>query len=60
MYGFYKETVETLGDSIRKYVDEWTLDGDLEKKLEDLIWTNTLIYGVGGAEAPTFNADFFQ
>ncbi|PPQ77390.1 hypothetical protein CVT25_010972 [Psilocybe cyanescens] len=60
MYGFYKETVETLGDSIRKYVDEWTLDGDLEKKLEDLIWTNTLIYGVGGAEAPTFNADFFH
>lgn len=60
MYGFYKQTVETLGDPIRKYVDEWTLDGDLEQSLEQLIWVNTLIYGVGGAEEPTFNADFFQ
>ncbi|KAH9482778.1 Baeyer-Villiger oxidase ptaJ [Psilocybe cubensis] len=60
MYGFYKTTVELLGDSIKKYVDEWTLEGDLEKSLEQLIWVNTLIYGVGGSEEPTFNADFFH
>lgn len=60
MYGFFAETVRTHGESITKYVDQWTLGGDLQKKLEELIWTNALIYGVGGSKAPTFNADFFQ
>jgi len=56
----YKETIATHGESIRNYVDEWTLDGDLQKKVEELIWTNALIYGVGGSKAnEKFNADFF-
>jgi hypothetical protein len=56
----YKDTLATHGESIRKYVDQWTLDGDLHKKLAELTWTNALIYGVGGSEATgQFNADFF-
>ena len=43
-----------------KYVNEWALDGDLDKKAEELIWTNVLIYAVGGSEEEgTLNADFF-
>ena len=57
---FYEETVKTHGDHIVKYVNEWALDGDLDKKVEELIWTNVLIYAVGGSEEEgTFNADFF-
>ena len=34
---------------------------DLDKKLEELLWTNVLIYDVGGLEkSGNFNADFFQ
>ena len=58
---FYQETVKSHGDNIVKYVNEWTLDGDLDKKVEELVWTNVLIYAVGGSEEEgTFNADFFQ
>jgi len=57
----HKNTIATHGESIRKYVDQWTLDGDLHKKLAELTWTNALIYGVGGSETPGhFNADFFH
>jgi len=58
---FYQNTVENYGDHIVKHVNEWTLDGDLDKKVEELLWTNVLIYAVGGSEEEgTFNADFFQ
>ena len=60
-FGIYKETVENHGTDIVKYVNEWTLDGDLDKKVEELLWMNVLIYAVGGSEEKaTFNADFFQ
>ncbi|KDR73017.1 hypothetical protein GALMADRAFT_745407 [Galerina marginata CBS 339.88] len=59
-YGFYKETVELHGDAIQKHVDQWSLNGDLQKKLDELVWTNALIYGVGGFEGDgKINADFF-
>jgi Questin oxidase-like len=58
---FYEEMVKNHGDHIVKYVNEWSLDGDLDKKVEELLWTNVLIYAVGGSEEEgTFNADFFQ
>ena len=58
---FYQETVKNYGDHIVKYVNEWNLEGDLDKKVEELLWTNVLIYAVGGSEEEgTFNADFFQ
>jgi len=58
---FYQETVKNHGDYIVKYVNEWTLEGDLNRKVEELLWTNVLIYAVGGSEEEgTFNADFYQ
>jgi hypothetical protein len=59
-FEFYKETVVNHGDDIVKYVNQWTLDGDLDKKVEELLWLNVLIYAVGGSEEKgTFNPDFF-
>jgi len=54
-------SIYASGDVIRKYVDQWDLTGDLQKKLEELLWTVVLIYGVGGSEkSGDFNADFFH
>ncbi|KAF8966045.1 hypothetical protein BDZ97DRAFT_1658223 [Flammula alnicola] len=57
---FYLDVMENYGDTIVKYVDQWTLDGELAKKVQELQWTNVLLYAVGGSEANgPFNADFF-
>ncbi|CAA7267855.1 unnamed protein product [Cyclocybe aegerita] len=57
---FALDTMRVHGKAIAKHVDQWTLDGDLSKKVEELLWTATLVYGVGGLEANGgFNADFF-
>lgn len=57
---FFPKLIETYGDAIVKYVDQWTLDGNLEKRVQELLWVNTLLYGVGGAvNKEQFNADFF-
>ncbi len=56
---YYQGFVETRGRVISKYVDEWTLDGDLDKKVHELLWVNTLLYGVGGsANKENFKPDF--
>ena len=55
----YKPVLDKAGDVVRDYVDQWDLSGDLDKKLEELLWTNVLLYGVGGSEkSGNFNADF--
>ncbi|CAA7267836.1 unnamed protein product [Cyclocybe aegerita] len=56
----YTDVMNMHGDAIAKYVGEWTLEGDLTRKVEELLWTQTLIYGVGGLEVTGgYNADFF-
>ena len=55
----YQEFVEARGSVISRYVDEWTLDGDIDKKVHELLWINTLLYGVGGsANNEDFKPDF--
>jgi hypothetical protein len=57
----YTNVLDKAGDVLREYVDQWNPTGDLQKKLEELLWTNVLIYGIGGSEKNgDFNADFFQ
>ncbi|KAH8102203.1 hypothetical protein BXZ70DRAFT_906177 [Cristinia sonorae] len=57
-------------DKLQNILDEWTIAPtreDLDKKIEELIWMNTVIYGVGGwggralSKDPSkeFNGDFF-
>ena len=56
----YTVALHKTGDAVRELVDQWDLTGDLHEKLEQLLWTNVLIYGVGGSEkSGDFNADFF-
>jgi hypothetical protein len=57
---FYPAVIQQFGKTLVKYVDQWSLDGDLEKKVQELIWTNALLYAVPGLEpSGQFNADFF-
>jgi hypothetical protein len=57
---YYTVGLHKIGDAVRKLVDQWDLTGDFHKNLEELLWINVLIYGVGGSEkSGDFNADFF-
>ncbi|KAF8641640.1 hypothetical protein AX16_009866 [Volvariella volvacea WC 439] len=61
---FYQTATSAFGGDIKKYVAQWSFDsskpGEVERKVEELIWTNVLLYGVGGwALNQDFNADFF-
>lgn len=57
-----------VGDALLEYVSKWSVDGndlaEVEEKFEELVWMNTLIYGVGGwsgrqrSENGEFLADF--
>lgn len=56
--------LETRSELVRKYAEQWTVNlanpMELENKIEELIWTNALIYAVGGwAKNRPFKADFF-
>jgi hypothetical protein len=55
---------QSHGKRILEYAELWTLDTsdakDVEHKIEELIWMNTLIYGIGGwSKTGGFKADFF-
>ncbi|KAF9005071.1 hypothetical protein BDQ17DRAFT_1424229 [Cyathus striatus] len=55
----YQRTHDKHGDAVKEYVDQWTLDGPIENKVEELIWAIVVIYGVGGyKDGRPFNADF--
>ena len=65
-----QRVARVVGDKLVGFLNEWTVSTeveDLEKKLEELFWMNTLIYSVGGwggreqgdDENKEFNGDFF-
>ncbi|EIW74935.1 hypothetical protein CONPUDRAFT_140309 [Coniophora puteana RWD-64-598 SS2] len=62
MFAAYGFTVTKRGPLIREYADSWTIDtlksGEIERKMEELFWMNTLIYAVGGWSEEEFKADF--
>jgi len=52
------------GIDIWRHVEQWTIDltqpGEIERKMEECIWTNTIIYAIGGWSKETgFTANFF-
>ncbi|KAF8915039.1 hypothetical protein CPB85DRAFT_1218283 [Mucidula mucida] len=65
MQEFFTETKKANSSAIVEYANQWTLNleepGDVHRKIEQLQWMNTLIYGVSGFNAPEkeFFADFF-
>jgi hypothetical protein len=40
------------GADVWRYAEQWTIDlsqpGEIERKMEECIWTNTIIYTIGG------------
>ncbi|KAG6906638.1 hypothetical protein DXG01_012836 [Tephrocybe rancida] len=60
----FTQVIEKHGDVLNEYVNQWTFDssnsGELERKIEELVWANVIIYGIGGwTKGKEFNADFF-
>ncbi|KAG1787279.1 uncharacterized protein HD556DRAFT_1448927 [Suillus plorans] len=52
------------GDTIWRYAEQWTIDpsqpGEIERKLEECIWTSTILYSIGGwSKDRGLTADFF-
>jgi hypothetical protein len=58
----YPDTLVAHGYRIREHVQEWTVDlskpGEIERKMEECIWTSSVIYALGGWRNG-FTADFF-
>jgi hypothetical protein len=56
--------LKEYGEITNQYVNEWNCDQSNPKggehKLEEVVWTNMLLYGVRGgwAKDQPFNADF--
>jgi len=51
------------GADIWRYTEQWTIDlsqpGEIDRKMEECIWTNTIIYAIGGwSKEKGFVADF--
>ena len=56
---------EAHHEAIRKYASEWSYNSsdpkEVERKIEELVWMNTVIYGIGGwAKDKHYHADFVQ
>ncbi|OAX40835.1 hypothetical protein K503DRAFT_768195 [Rhizopogon vinicolor AM-OR11-026] len=52
------------GAKIWRYAEQWTIDlsqrDEIERKIEECIWTTTIMYGIGGwSKENGFKADFF-
>jgi hypothetical protein len=63
---FIKQLMETLVEyfpMVREHAEQWTIDlnqpGEVKRKMEELVWLSTLVYGVGGSTPNGFQSDFF-
>ena len=49
--------------AVREYAEQWTIDlnqpGEVERKMEELVWLSSLAYGVGGSTPNDFQPDFY-
>ncbi|KAG2135389.1 uncharacterized protein EDB93DRAFT_1092359 [Suillus bovinus] len=57
----YPDTLVAYGGRIREHVQKWTVDlsrpGEIERKMEECIWTSSVMYALGGWRNG-FTADF--
>ncbi|KIJ13025.1 hypothetical protein PAXINDRAFT_170906 [Paxillus involutus ATCC 200175] len=58
------DTLAEYGTEIRRYAEQWTVDlrkpGEIERKMEELVWVSSVVYGVGGFdEEKGLRSDFF-
>lgn len=65
LVGVYAFAVRNFSGSISRHANEWITGvptaEDVQEKVEELLWLNSALYGIGGYDAKdkTFNADFF-
>lgn len=60
----FEETIKRRGHIIREYAEMWDVDASspaaVSRRVEEIAWVVTLIYGVGGwRKGKPFKADFF-
>ncbi|KAI6030043.1 hypothetical protein EDC04DRAFT_2869052 [Pisolithus marmoratus] len=60
----FMQAVAEHAAKIRGYVAQWTIDvtkeGEIERKMEELIWLSSAIYAIGGfVEVKGFTAEFY-
>jgi len=60
----YPMVMERYSGAIRKYAGEWSYDSsnpkEVERKIEELVWANTVVFGIGGwSKDEEFDPDFF-
>ncbi|PBK89656.1 hypothetical protein ARMGADRAFT_1033184 [Armillaria gallica] len=60
----FTKTLEANGEALFRYAGQWTLDlsdpKEVNRKVEELQWMNTVIYAIGGSQpGKKFNSDFF-
>ncbi|KAH7911877.1 hypothetical protein BJ138DRAFT_1084821 [Hygrophoropsis aurantiaca] len=60
----YSINLAAHGTEISKYAEQWTIDltqeGEIDRKVEELVWATAVLYGVGGWDKVRgFEADFF-
>ncbi len=60
----FTKTLEANGEALFRYAGQWTLDlsdpKEVNRKVEELQWMNTIIYAIGGSQpGKKFNSDFF-
>ncbi|KAH7882768.1 hypothetical protein F5I97DRAFT_1908239 [Phlebopus sp. FC_14] len=60
----FPRTLSAYASKISKYAEEWTIDlsqpGEIERKMEEVIWMSSLMYAVGGFDkVKGFQANFF-
>ncbi|KAF8439791.1 hypothetical protein L210DRAFT_3504231 [Boletus edulis BED1] len=60
----FRDTLIENASTLSSYSEQWTVDlnqpKEIERKMEEVIWLNTLLYGVGGLRPSGFQADFFM
>ncbi|KAI9463453.1 hypothetical protein HD554DRAFT_1313829 [Boletus coccyginus] len=59
----FVELFNEYSPTVREHAEKWTIDldqpGEVERKMEELVWLGTLVYGVGGWTPNGFQSDFF-
>lgn len=59
----FREAFNEFYDMVREYVEKWTVDlnkpGEIERKMEEVVWLSSTLYGVGGSTPKGFQPDFF-
>ncbi|KAI9463444.1 hypothetical protein HD554DRAFT_2206431 [Boletus coccyginus] len=59
----FSDTLAGHGSTISSYAEQWTVDlhrpGEVEHKMEEVVWLSSLTYGVGGLAPSGFQSDFF-